>query len=367
MKITVDNEIKNTDYKKSIKEVKNFLKTYNEILMSKVHKTFWPDFYLNHKNRFKIDIIQSSLEQTLICIEKTGEKEDLLNISFTNKNPQLFVQEQRNNIIFTQKQFEPFFRTTENAYCVLLGANGSFEGSPLFFDAPSGSFIVFLNINIRVEGPTKGKFITTNFPGVNFIIGATKIENFEDSFIKAANDIFNYQLQEYYVESELFRKALIHPKFKNMASEIMQRRAEANNKVKEYPQWEFERDTNKMRAIAKENNFSENYVDEIIKDPQYYPISGVLLFYYSNKKAFMFQWCLINIILFISICILNYLELLDKATLRAVLLTVLLTINGWIYKKKSEMVSMEYWILPFIELVASLFILYIHQIIKAIS
>lgn len=366
LKVNVDNSISRKAYKKAIKkEVNKFLTSYNDTLMSKVHKSFWSDFYFYKNYRFKTDIIVSSSQQTLIYIEQSDKSNYATNIFFTDKNPVLYIQELKNNVHITPASYKSFYYVPKGFYMTI--SRLTLEGTPIPVTIEEKSFVVLFDYCIRFEGPVQNQFVSTEFPGMSFLIGSNKKEDFNKLFIKAASDNFNSQLQKYYLESELFRKAFVHPFFKKITSEIKQRQSEALNHTIEYPPWEFERDINKMRAIARENSLSENYVDEIIKDPQYYPISGILLFYYSNEKAFMLQWCLINIILLAFIFVLSFSKLLEIVKIQSLLSAVILAINAWVFYKRPDLISIEYWITPCILGIASYILLYFQQIKKAIK
>jgi hypothetical protein len=347
-------------YVDAISEAKKFINTYNDTLSVRVHKSFWKDYYFYNQNNFAIDIIFSQRDITLIYIEQNNSNIDLYNIYYTHDNPQLFIQELKNKrplYIRHPISYAYAFSIPQNGERIFI-YNVAFKGPPVPFEINKNSTIA--TFNYTVTSLNEIDSMTTRLPGISILIGSDDSKRFRNQIEYYANNILDIETKDKYKNSEIFRKALIHPKLREIALEIRARIDKADNKITEYPRWEFEDDLNKMRKLAKENNISDNYVDEMFKDNQYYPISGTLLFYYSNQLQFMGQWTLVNIaLIIITTLLMRNKSIMNNLSKEKIFTIIILPVNAWIFYKKPDSIGFLYWIIPGLSLLVAYLFLFL--------
>ncbi len=367
MKIEVDKSYQSSSktenqYRDILSLADLFIEKYNKLLKEKVHDSFIHDFYFNDNFHFNVQAIFSKSDNLLVYIERNNLNENKFHVYYTEENPQVYIQELKSsspiNITPHPSQFS-FLKFSEGTGAFITEVN--YVNFPIPYEFEKDNYVATFNQTIKLEQP--GDSLITSLPGISLLLSTSTISSFQTLIDSTFENMFNFELQKKYFASEFFRKALSHPILKDIASNINERKSMAENKDKEYPFWEFERDINKMREIAKQNNIEDNYVDEMIKDPQYRPIAGSLLYYYGNEYAFMLQWTLINVILFF-ILLLSYLIFPSSKLLpiQITFSTILLVVNGWVFSKKPDLINLKYWILPSLSLLSSFILIYFKNI-----
>ena len=79
--------------------IDHFFKTYNSYLKQKVNEKFLPEFYFHNEKIFDNKIIFSNSGEILIYIEGVDTKENKSTLYYSDKNPQIFIQQLKNNRI----------------------------------------------------------------------------------------------------------------------------------------------------------------------------------------------------------------------------------------------------------------------------
>ena len=353
------------NYEAAVKVVDKFLQHYNDSLKNKINEAFGDTFYFSYHHKFRIDVIFSNAE-TLINIIKADLPKSVCNIHYSNLNPQIRFLELKNNVVFNPyliSKYPKMFVLKENAYNVIR--NWNIVDSPAPFELNKNSFLV-TNGNNSIKFNYNNESFFTSFSGIHFLIGSVGLRNFNKQIEMAAISYLDEEISKKFLESEGFRKALIHPKLKEIALQIREKRAEANNNVKEYP-WEFENDVNKMKTIAKENNLKDKYVDEMLKDNQYNAVSGTLFFYYADEMSFMKQWVLVNAILLLLISVLSLTNAISNNWVQSILAAVILAINYFIFLKKPDLINIIYWLIPGLIMILSWMLIFFNKILKVIK
>ncbi len=327
---------------------KYFIGKYNESLKKRIHEKFRKEFYFDETNKFNIQIVFSASDNTLVNIERDASSKDNFICYYTEGDPQAFIQEVKlNKGIVLQSNKEIRLKSSRHTISFGRGQDAFITGVTYQnITTPYGISEKNLigTFNYKTTVLINQVPLTSEFPGISLLFSDSNSKDYQEKIDSLINQQLDYEILRLYTSSEIFRKALLHPLFKKTAQRIASRKDKAQKNIEEYPGWEFEMDINEIRDLANANGISDNYVDEMIKDPQYYPISGSLLYYYTNYLGFMLQWILIGLFLLISSFF--YLQKFKNENSKNVLAAVLVAVNGWVFSQKPEMLSLVYWIVP---------------------
>ncbi len=334
-------------YEEVVSTSKYFISKYNESLKKRIQEKFRKEFYFNETNKFNFQIVFSASDNTLVNIERDASSKDNFIYYYAEGNPQAFIQEVKlNKAIVLQSNKEIRLKSSRHIISFGRGQDAFITGITYQnITTPYGISEKNLigTFNYKTTVMINQVPLTAEFPGISILFSGSDSKTYLEKIDKLINQQLNYEIWRLYTSSDLFRKALVHPLFKKTALRIASRKDRADRKIEEYPYWEFEMDLKEIRDLAKANGISDNYVDEMIKDSQYNPISGSLLYYYSSLVEFMLQWILIG--LFFLILFYFYVKKVTSKNSK-LFAAVLLAINGWIFSQKPEMLSFFYWIIP---------------------
>jgi len=212
-----------------------------------------------------------------------------------------------------------------------------------------------------------------------------------------SQDYFDTERWKLIEKSEFFRQSLLHPKLNPLAKEIVEKKQESEKKKDPslYPTWEQNADLSNLRDKAflrrSDNMILESdstlyvidsgyqyfhidsiYIDNLIKDITISYFNGNLLWYYSSKKSFMFQWAIINIILFIGLLIIgrnNLIKIAENSGISKLkvfggILSIIIAVNGWVFIMKPTSLEFKYWLIPGLIFILVLLLLYSYSKIK---
>lgn len=352
------------------KAVKLFLDEYQAKVTTQVNTKFRKHFYFNADYYSVIAIVSSN--QMLINITEDA-KSISYKIYLTNMNPQLKLH----NIVHERNFADGSYLFTHsdmlNAHAIELSEKGmsgihslALDGWLIPIKIVKDASVLITGLKWEFEvviGSNLTKF-TTELPGSTVIIGTDIPEEASEYMKEAAIQLFNFQLQTIYINSEPFRKALLHPVLTSIAGKIKSKQAKADNKVREYPFWEFEEDIIEMRSLAKKHDIDDEYVNAVINDNQYKPLSGTLIRYYEGPQQFMMQWVLINsLLLLTSVAVVIFIP--DRSHILHGAVAALFTIaNGFIIAKLPSPMHMGWWIVPMVVLAIAYLILFFEPIFK---
>lgn len=175
------------------------------------------------------------------------------------------------------------------------------------------------------------------------------------------------EIKDLYTKSEFFLLAIAHKKLKPKAEEILQKKSRSEKDTSfQYPLWEFKKDRCELLKAAQQENINLNYVDELLACKALQPNDGQFLWYYANPRGFMWQWFLLNSIILIvlislrfgkynrKLIIVHILGKLSPPCGKVSFILLLLAYNGWIFHTKPSSVTLIYWLLPSLVLIASI-------------
>jgi hypothetical protein len=350
--IYVDESYKNSGkpkevYKEIIDSADQAVLDYNKFLKSKVNKAFLNEFYFNNEYHFDVTCIFCSVDNSvLVYIKRNFSDKNSYNVQYTKENPlYLLVSYEGKFSLPSSYLFDPVVLSRQNAYTFITQM--SFDKLYIPFWIRENAKIATFQISIRPR--SFDRFIY--FPGIILI---SKEKSFGKLVKESLKDACDLEIKDKYISSKYFKEAMIHPILKDYALKIKQKQAASKAKEQEYPIWEFEKDLQEMRKIAKKAGLANNYVDEMIKDPQYEPITGKLLYYYSDKLGFMWQWSIINSGLFLFVIVLcHFFPSICNSNSYLILMTAtIVTINKWVYDKATD-IDFIYWVIPGLLFIAS--------------
>lgn len=341
-------------YKEAIIIIDRFISGYNLFLNQNITETYIDSFYLSSNQSFHIDILFST-KNVLFYIEKSAAERNTYDVYYSYTDTFLRLQEIKHDYNFSFVQN----RIVENGFIIqndsqLVIAEGNFVGSPNPFPLGNNSTLLIFQSTIELETEK----LLTKFPGLIIYSSVTDINELKKTLTKGLKDFLEYEVLNKYLESEEFKKALVHPILKQYATEINRRKAEAINKIKDYPLWEIEKHIKKVNEVAKAYGLSSDYVDKMLKDEQYTPIAGKLFYYYANEMEFMKQWIALNLLLvLVSI-------LIHKSKFRYNMLVVggmaifITASNSFVFSKRHDLIDFKYWLIPLLLWLISYIILY---------
>lgn len=353
-------------YKKAIQKTEHFRDTYNKALKTKVNERFWKEFKYFSESNVKIDIIYSANEITQINIEKDILKDNIWNVHYTDKDTQLFLIELKNDIVITAgEEIEPVFAISNGTHPTI--SNLTIDGSPIIVHVNDHiSSVALHNLKIKLHDKSlPPSTITSHWPGTNILLSTKFDKEAIKIFALAAENILNLEIRENIIKSKTFGNSIAHPLLKEAAEKIILKRDLAAKGGKEYPFWEFQEDIRFLNMLAKNHKLDENYVDNILNDEQYLPVSGNLLWYYSDASKFMFQWVIINFFFLVLIFVNKVYSQKDITYLNKIFGGIILIVNGWVISKKPDSINLVYWIIPGIVFLTNLVILNFKKILES--
>lgn len=339
---------------------------YNFLLDSLVNKNYQKKFPLSQLNNFSIKIILSTSRGSIVVIDTA--KENTITTYITNYPAQLyyFTHGQILNSICPLKQIlDSFDYSNQFEYGFRSCGDIIFSNSTTntyflkIFDLQGFREIVVLkNSYFGITGPNNelifNKTIQTGF--INNDVNFNWVLNRSKDF---AERLFNIDLSENFISSELFKKSfLINNYLKKDAEELLN----INSRLKKdmnfsySPEMLCEKTKNFIKK-AKEYGFTSEETDVILNYPPYSPRDHYFLFYHKNYKSFMWFWVITNVILLLIIILWIYLfEKKVKKIFKIKWKNVDVIIFGIIsfinlkmfYKHLPDYLPFRYFILPFL-------------------
>jgi len=205
-----------------------------------------------------------------------------------------------------------------------------------------------------------------NLPYVAILTGEKDFSFAIKKSKKLGKELAEYEIEQLLISSPFFKEALIYDKLMPFAKEIEYKRSRAQKDATFiYSYLDLKKDMLTLQKKAIELGLQANFVDNLFRDPKIKLHDGVLLWYYRDFKDFMYQWTLINVVLFIFLIFLRLtkkklvFERLNKLNNKLSRSVILSSVNGWVFLQKPAFMNIKYWILPgFFFLICFIWILF---------
>ena len=198
-----------------------------------------------------------------------------------------------------------------------------------------------------------------NIEGLLLIISENTFDWSFNVAKKIGGNLAEMDIKDLFTNSEFFRLSLAEEQLRPKAEIIAQKKARSEKDTTfAYPLWEFKKDFLELKKDAEQIGIEISFIDELLVDTSLKNHDGILFRYYSNSKGFMLQWATMNLIFLIILAALtlikvNGLPVLSFATqifsnlsLNISIITLLILANGYVFTKKPEGLTIDYWVLP---------------------
>jgi hypothetical protein len=154
------------------------------------------------------------------------------------------------------------------------------------------------------------------------------------------------QIQALFIASEFFRGSLVESRLKAISERILERRERQKSGKEAYSYWEFLRDKDELINHAKRFGLADSYAENFFQDYETHENRNVVFWRFRSHLGFMWQWACAGLVCLIS----THLAIrLKSGMLRnwgmGVCLAAVLCVNGFVFDKRPELLTIGYWVL----------------------
>lgn len=342
--------------------VEKFVNSYREFIKREINPKFKDLFALAKGKNLSAIVFFSAVSEALLCIYPSNQNELIVECSqYPVQMSVLSGIEEENSEAHLTMPYEEALKKYNNEEglirvsihtCMISNLTLSSD-YPKIFSFSENSLITLSNVRIEIKGSDE-EARSVDIETVGFLTGE---KNFSFA-IGRAEELGRYvaegNILHLFITSEFFRTALLDEHLSMIAKEINQNlsRVEKDDTFT-YSFWEFKEDVLKLKEEAERYGIDASYIDDLLIFPANQPKDGFLFRYCPNYFWFSVQWSIINISLLVLFVVLITLKLKWENSKIAVLinklwakLTILLSINVWVFYKKPEYMGIKYWIVP---------------------